>query len=184
MSKSNTQLIVDIAWKLFQEKGYKGVSIDELCQESNLSKPTLYYYFKNKEILFVSVLHYKLQSFHLIIDAPGTFKDRLENVSLKILETFQYQYMRLMDDQKYLKDPNSIKTLKNAFYDNLFFPISQLIQIGINNNQIEPQNPEVLTLLFLGSINNFIGQAHRFNKSNQELASIITNYFLQGASKK
>ena len=48
--------IVDAAEKKFFEKGFDGVSMDEIARELELSKPTLYLYFKNKETLFLAVV--------------------------------------------------------------------------------------------------------------------------------
>jgi TetR/AcrR family transcriptional regulator len=48
--------IIDAAEKKFFEKGLDGVSMDEIARELDLSKPTLYLYFKNKESLFLAVV--------------------------------------------------------------------------------------------------------------------------------
>ena len=63
LEHENAERIMEESWKLFQQKGYRGVSVDELCLRCRLSKPTLYYYFQDKENLFVQVLQYKLQGF-------------------------------------------------------------------------------------------------------------------------
>ncbi|NGM81855.1 TetR/AcrR family transcriptional regulator [Paenibacillus sp. 7124] len=38
---------------LFSQKGYKGVSISDICTATGLSKGSIYHHFKNKEDLFV-----------------------------------------------------------------------------------------------------------------------------------
>jgi TetR/AcrR family transcriptional regulator len=48
--------IVDAAEKRFFEKGFDGVSMDEIARDLELSKPTIYLYFKNKESLFLAVV--------------------------------------------------------------------------------------------------------------------------------
>lgn len=48
--------IIDTAEKKFFEKGFDGVSMDEIASDLELSKPTLYFYFKNKESLFLAVV--------------------------------------------------------------------------------------------------------------------------------
>ncbi|MBV5350315.1 helix-turn-helix transcriptional regulator, partial [bacterium] len=49
----NAERILQDGWELFQQKGYRGVSVDEICLRCGITKPTLYYYFKDKENLFV-----------------------------------------------------------------------------------------------------------------------------------
>jgi len=46
--------LLDIAMKLFIEKGYSATSTADVCAAANISKPTLYYYFKSKRHLFFS----------------------------------------------------------------------------------------------------------------------------------
>lgn len=48
--------IVDAAEKRFIASGFDGVSMDEIARDLELSKPTLYLYFKNKESLFLAVV--------------------------------------------------------------------------------------------------------------------------------
>ena len=68
----NAERILEEGWRLFQQKGYRGVTLDELCAGCHLSKPTLYYYFQDKENLFVHVLQYKLQEFRKAVEQSGT----------------------------------------------------------------------------------------------------------------
>jgi len=46
--------ILDVAMRLFLEKGYSATSTADVCAAAGISKPTLYYYFTNKRHLFFS----------------------------------------------------------------------------------------------------------------------------------
>ena len=48
--------IINAAEKRFFQKGFDQVSMDEIAQDLELSKPTLYLYFENKEALFLEVI--------------------------------------------------------------------------------------------------------------------------------
>lgn len=50
------QKMIDAALAVFSEMGYVGASLDEIANRAQVSKPTLYQYFGNKEQLFSSVL--------------------------------------------------------------------------------------------------------------------------------
>jgi AcrR family transcriptional regulator len=50
------QNIVAVATKEFAEKGYSGARVDEIAAHTNTSKRMIYYYFEDKEGLFVAVL--------------------------------------------------------------------------------------------------------------------------------
>lgn len=177
----NVELILQEGWRLFEKKGFRGASIDELCMRCNLSKPTVYYYFHNKENLFVQVLRHKLSGFREVIEQPGTLTERLERISTSILDNFQAEYSTLMRDREHIKQPKALQEVKEAFHGELFGPLIALMRLGIDRGELDGDNPEVLTLIFLGSINNFIGKASNMHLPNADLARIITSYFLDGA---
>lgn len=52
-SKDTKQFIVDVATKIFEHKGYSATSMADIKNETNLSKGTIYYHFKNKEELYL-----------------------------------------------------------------------------------------------------------------------------------
>ena len=52
----NKQLILNAALTLFSEKGYEGVGVQEICTASNITKPTLYYYFSSKSGLLCAII--------------------------------------------------------------------------------------------------------------------------------
>ncbi|AHV98471.1 TetR/AcrR family transcriptional regulator [Paenibacillus sabinae] len=52
-SVQTKETILSHAKALFSQKGYKGVSISDICTATGLSKGSIYHHFKNKEDLFV-----------------------------------------------------------------------------------------------------------------------------------
>ena len=52
----NRKIILDSALDLFSKRQYEAVSIQEIVLLSNITKPTLYYYFGNKKGLFETII--------------------------------------------------------------------------------------------------------------------------------
>lgn len=50
------QIIMDIAKKHFMKYGYAGTNLEMICQEANLTRGPLYYYFKNKKELYIAAV--------------------------------------------------------------------------------------------------------------------------------
>ncbi|WP_424359062.1 TetR/AcrR family transcriptional regulator [Methanocella sp. MCL-LM] len=48
--------IIDVAEKLFIQKGFDGVSVEDVAREAELASGTLYLYFRNKEALYYAVV--------------------------------------------------------------------------------------------------------------------------------
>jgi TetR/AcrR family transcriptional repressor of mexJK operon len=184
LDHENAERILNEGWKLFQQKGYRGVTIDELCLRCGLSKPTLYYYFQDKENLFVQVLKYKLHGFHSVIEQPGTLSERLQRVAVSILESFQSEYSTLLRDRQHLRQPENLLGIRDAFRSEMFGPLTDLMLLGIQQGELEQEDPDLLTLVYLGIINNFIGKQAEMKIDNAALAEKLTTYFLKGVKKQ
>lgn len=74
--------IIDAAARLFAEKGYNATSVREVVEAAGCRKPALYYYFDNKEDLFLQILRRSCSTLDAVVrDAlaqPGTVYDRLQ----------------------------------------------------------------------------------------------------------
>lgn len=70
------------ARQLIQEKGFHGMSMDELAERAGVSKPTLYQHFRTKEDIFVdAMLESMRQLEHFMLSLrEGTPLQRLERI--------------------------------------------------------------------------------------------------------
>jgi AcrR family transcriptional regulator len=184
LDHENARLILEQGWLLFQQKGFRGVNIDELCRHCGLTKPTLYYYFKDKETLFVQVLEYKLHGFHAVIEQPGELSERLQRIAATILASFQTEYSVLLRDREHLKKAENLARLKDAFHSELFGPLIALMQEGLDQSLLQGESAELLALIFLGMLNNFIGRDSEIGLDDKSLAGALTGYFLHGVCKR
>ncbi|MFP7176188.1 TetR/AcrR family transcriptional regulator [Priestia filamentosa] len=55
-SEDTKRFIKEVATKIFEYKGYTATSMEDIKMETNLSKGTIYYHFKNKEDLYLYCL--------------------------------------------------------------------------------------------------------------------------------
>jgi len=183
LEHENAARILQEAWQLFQQKGYRGVSIDELCLRCGLTKPTLYYYFHDKETLFVEVLEYRLQGFHATLEHPGSLVERLERHALSILESFQNDYMLLLRDREHIKAPEHQQRIRDAFRRELFGPLVALMEAGMAQGELASADPEFLTLVYLGMVNNFITRSQEPGADRPALAAALAQFFYKGAKQ-
>ncbi len=59
----NRKAILDAALDLFSRRGYDAVGVQEICEASGITKPTLYHYFGSKIGLFRVLLSERFDSF-------------------------------------------------------------------------------------------------------------------------
>ena len=76
------QLILEIAEKLFIEKGYTGVKTTEIADEAGVNHALLHYYFRTKDNLFNQIFEQKaaqlLECFSITFDSDSDFFEKLE----------------------------------------------------------------------------------------------------------
>lgn len=52
MKKSKSELIINIAQKLFAQFGFKKTTVDEIAHSAHITKSSIYHYFRSKEDIF------------------------------------------------------------------------------------------------------------------------------------
>jgi len=81
MADDVRQRILDAATHLFAHRGYGSTSVREVVQAAGVTKPTLYYWFGNKEGLYRDCLEAKFARIPPlvsdVVDGPGTLRERL-----------------------------------------------------------------------------------------------------------
>ena len=74
--------ILEEARKLFQQYGLKKATMDDIALASGKAKSTLYYYFKNKEEVIDSVIHYEIvnlrQHVKKAVDKQESMRDKIK----------------------------------------------------------------------------------------------------------
>lgn len=83
--------ILNTAVTLFAKKGFDGVGVQEICTESKITKPTLYYYFGSKNGLLSAIIEEKGFDFFKILQRSAEYKHDFIGSLTKILEnTIQF----------------------------------------------------------------------------------------------
>ena len=88
---SNRENILACAQRLFYEKGYDSVGVQEIVDTAGITKPTMYYYFKSKQGLLESLLEQggkrMLDSLKEAIQIDGSYERILQNVVRSYITT-------------------------------------------------------------------------------------------------
>ena len=92
--------LLEAGTALFAEKGYASTTVREIVARAGVSKPVLYYYFKNKEGIFLAILDWAAEKqedlLAEVLDTPGTVLDRL-------IELFRLIYQGVMKNRDLFK---------------------------------------------------------------------------------
>lgn len=91
------QNIIEIATQEFADKGFSGARIDEIAAHTNTSKRMLYYYFGDKEGLFVAVLEAAYRRIR-VIEASLDLDHLDPEMALRTLVGFTFDYQNANQD--------------------------------------------------------------------------------------
>lgn len=84
------QHILRAALKHFADAGYAATSVQQIVSDAKVSKPALYYYFRDKAELFKALVHEAHdEKFRLLCEAAGrgkNIREQLENIFIKLFD--------------------------------------------------------------------------------------------------
>jgi len=149
--------ILAVAKVLFSDKGYHGVSVDEIARRLGVSPAILYRHFASKEALYEEVLNQiacKRESYvEVVVNSDGSFGDVLKGITHIYIASVSRDpdYLR-MELQSALEGSDATR----HFFENRWRPFTDLIEYSLNElagqNRIRPVNGAVAALLFQGMI--------------------------------
>ncbi|MGX9756839.1 TetR/AcrR family transcriptional regulator [Clostridioides difficile] len=148
--------ILDVAWKIFEENDYDDVTMQQIVDTLDISKESVYYHFKDKEVLFEEIIssNSKLEIENLkLILSNSDFKIR-EKVSEFIL------YISSSDIRKKLIDYMCIQKKPIFFIKSIrastleITPLlSCLIKQGVEEGIFKTDYPDEMAEVFIILIN-------------------------------
>jgi AcrR family transcriptional regulator len=84
-AKPRKEEILDVATRLFAERGYDGTSMNDVAERVGMRKASLFYHFTTKDALYEAVLDRVVADLQTALEAiyasSGTYADRLDEVT-------------------------------------------------------------------------------------------------------
>ncbi len=139
------QRLLDAGLKLFANRGYAGTAVQDITEEARVTKPTLYYYFENKEGLFQALVDQAMdERLRLMRQAAPPEKatvDQLADIIVTLTDFARRQpdLLRLTFAIAFAADgeyPTGFK--KHAKMRASFEFIAGIIQVGLDRGVLNP----------------------------------------------
>jgi TetR/AcrR family transcriptional regulator len=156
-TESKKQLL-EVALKLFAQKGYAATTVREIVDSVGITAPSLYYYFGNKEGLYVELMQthcaqidFVLESYeHVSESAKNRLKDLVDKLFIHVVE--DKDFFRLMFTI-YYGPPQGAPFCDFILYHVKFHgAIKKIIEEGIATKEFQPGNPGYMTWLIRGAV--------------------------------
>lgn len=169
--------ILDAAERLFFSRSYEDVTMDNIAQEVELNKATIYLYFKNKEALFATIV---LRGVQILRDKYQECMERQVTGIIKVALMGQAYYQFSQENADYLRlihfygserfsteNPYTAEIGKGYGTNRMI--LQDAIQEGINDGTIRADLDPFLTSMYL--MISFMGILSLENKWKQVIES-------------
>lgn len=171
--------LLNVALKLFAQKGFESTSVREIASAAEVTKPTIYYYFKSKEGLYLELLDHLCGTIEntvmLSLVSHGTARSRIESFIMGILDSIienndnrQLLYVLLLDSRRDLlsRFHERIANLITTIIDELLLDGIETKEFNIEN--IQDVSRSLLACILLFSYDQLFLQPAKFIKEEAE----------------
>lgn len=173
--------IINAARKLFYKYGFKRVSVDEIAREAQVTKRTIYSYFKSKEEILKYLMNEEMQKMEeLIKDVESQNLGFLESVHQVIYKLLKYKnehkfFNIILEEIDVFNNPILIENLK-LIDSKIQNYILQKLNIAIEKGYAKVEEPKVTAFLIYKM---YIALMFDWNKDNPKLdEKVVTNQIL------
>jgi len=203
----NRKFMLDTAESIFARKGYRQTSVDDIAEETQFSKATLYRYFRSKSDIFSEVIQntflearnelLKIQKkqknteskLKELICYMLSYYRRKENIArIFFVEPALMQKIMKIDISDHVTHSEEKQSIPEDYLEIVLAmrqTIAEIIQEGIEAGEFRSTDPQEACVVFSSLLRGFHFQwvtIHN-NYSVEESAELLLDYFLNGIRK-
>ncbi|MDD2545038.1 MAG: TetR/AcrR family transcriptional regulator [Burkholderiaceae bacterium] len=154
--EAKRQAVLSAAAQLFNERGFHATSLDDIAARLQVSKPTLYYYVKNKEEILLGCVRQGLQMTIEGIEASraagGKAIDQLmacmQVYARIVMQDFGMCLIRVGDEELSPDSRQELRRLKSEI-DQAF---RRLVAEGVAEGSLPPCDPKMTAFVIAGAL--------------------------------
>ena len=153
------QRLLRAALDLFTERGYAATSVREIVDAAGVTKPVLYYYFKNKEDIYLELFREPFVYFSKVLEdaynEKGSVRERIVRLFDLIFELFvsRLKEARLMYSIYYGPPQGAPFFDFDSFHLKMREVIGLIVRKGIEKGELRAVDADIATWLLNGSLN-------------------------------
>ena len=177
--------VLHVAAQMFNERGFHATSLDDIAARLNVTKPTLYYYVKNKDAILLACVKKGLDMTLEGIDASraagGNAIDQLRacmrTYAEVVTQPFGMCLIRVGDEEVPEPSRTELRRLKSEI-DHAF---RRLVEQGVQEGVLAPCDPKMAAFVIAGGLS-WIGRWYQPTGaySADQIIEQCTQLLLQG----
>lgn len=177
--------VLHVAAQMFNERGFHATSLDDIAARLNVTKPTLYYYVKNKDAILLECvkkgLHMTLEGIEASRVAGGNALDQLRACMRVyadiVMQPFGMCLIRVGDEEVPEPSRTELRRMKSEI-DHAF---RRAIALGVEEGVLAPCDPKMAAFVIAGALS-WIGRWYQPDggQSPEAIAEQCVQQLLQG----
>ncbi|MGE6619023.1 TetR/AcrR family transcriptional regulator [Bacillus mycoides] len=187
---STKDKIVNVATKLFLNKGYQIVSMDDVAKECDVTKATVYYYYATKADLFTDTMVQMMfrirENMYRILSTNKPLKERLLDVAkIHLTATMDIDIKSFMRDAKISLSDTHLKQMQDA-EDKMYEVLAKTIDKAIQKGEIPKSHTLLSAHAFVALL--YVGGYRDVNQKPlipniEDFAKQLVDFYWTGLSK-
>jgi len=183
----NKRLILESALTLFTDHGYDAVGVQALCQDSGITKPTLYHYFGSKQGVLQALVSTYTGIFLRELSEPlqysGDLPQNLERISAGLLSlTHRYpEALRLFLTVQHAPKSSESRRAAGEFFGELRARVRELFAAAVMDHGNMRGREDTYAVSFLATLFGYIDLVlEGLIEESPDLAHRIMHQFSHG----
>jgi AcrR family transcriptional regulator len=181
--------ILEVAKDLFTRRGFSNVAMRDICKAANVTAPTVYYYFRNKEALFDAVVRESVSMKEFIAqlkgecDKAGEPKSQIRAFIRTYLSSFPKERLNVGLYVRHSTELDSVgRNTLMAELGRIQSLLTSIIRTGIGEGEFRETDPRMAAECLLGMLHRLVFQQIHFarNYKPSEAAAYVSDFFLKG----
>jgi len=170
--------IIRAAAKLFSQKSYHDVTMDDIAEKVGVAKGTIYLYFDSKENLYLEIMEETYEEIESILERETAKSDPAPVKLKKVLGLIFKFYLQNLDVLRILsRDETHLIREHYEFTEHWRIRriklYEKILEKGINEGSFRPSNTELTALIIFGLVRSVMF----FYKSEKSAESIAEDVF-------
>jgi AcrR family transcriptional regulator len=178
--------ILEVAKDLFTKRGFSNVAVRDICRAANVTAPTLYYYFRNKEALFDAVVResVSMTEFIALLTEECSRSRRPTSQVRAFIQTYLASFPKeRLNVGLYVRNSTELDSVgRDSLQSGLGriqSLLTRIIRRGIVEGEFRETDPKMAAECLLGMMHRLVFQQIHFARSYKpsEAANYLYDFF-------
>ena len=157
MRINKREVILDVAAKHFSKAGFSSASLEEIASEVGITKPAIYYHFKDKSALYEAVLLKHLEPLANRVEEAVSLKTDIEDKLVAYIESFgeflkERSYFAAVLTHEFADNGENLPESVAVQLAKMLGILTSIINEGVENGVFKTENPMIVQMMIVSPL--------------------------------